>query len=419
MADQAKARRTETKRQFTRSLNALDKLLKTSDILIVTVKRRFSDLKTNYDCAQKAHDSYVVLLGTENIAQEDNWIEELSTKYYEIEVHYDNYIDKRTSIKSEENVIDNPKAEAVVNKSKPTIQLERMKFKEFNGDIRRYPRFKEDFDTHIKPLCDVKQLPFVLKSYLCQELSDDVDSLGDNINEIWARLDRRFGNQSRLIDVILSDVKNIDYCGDNDELTLKMIKTIERAYCDLKLMNKVSEMNNTTIMSTIEEKMPVEMAKEWLKIVTKTDVNPDNKFELLRKLMDEWRNQIEYKLANIRKISEKRCLSNHMGSQFPNNGKRSKCWLHKMNGDHPIWRCRLFQNKPVKERIQLVKENNACYRCLETGHTSTNCPRGFKCTEENCNQPHNRLLHETKNLYQNTYEQKMVDARNYTGLPLQ
>ena len=84
------------------------------------------------------------------------------------------------SIKSEEKIIGE-------SKTKATIQLDRMKFKQFDGDIRRYPRFKEDFNTHIKPLCDVKQLPFVLISYLCQELSDDVDSLGDDINEIWAR----------------------------------------------------------------------------------------------------------------------------------------------------------------------------------------------------------------------------------------
>ena len=91
--------------------------------------------------------------------------------------------------------------------------------------MRRYPRFKEDFNNHIKPLCDVKQLPFVIKSHLCQELRDDMDSLGDDmhslgddINDIWARLDRKCGDQSRLIDVILSDVKNIDYCGDRKSI---------------------------------------------------------------------------------------------------------------------------------------------------------------------------------------------------------
>ena len=66
MAEQAKARRTEAKRQFTRALNTLDKTLKSSNPLITTVKRRFSDLKANYEGAQKAHDSYVVILGMDD-----------------------------------------------------------------------------------------------------------------------------------------------------------------------------------------------------------------------------------------------------------------------------------------------------------------------------------------------------------------
>ena len=37
MAGQAKARRAEAKRQFTRSLNALNKLMKSSDVLIAPV----------------------------------------------------------------------------------------------------------------------------------------------------------------------------------------------------------------------------------------------------------------------------------------------------------------------------------------------------------------------------------------------
>ena len=70
-----------------------------------------------------------------------------------------------------------------------------MTFKPFDGNIRKYPRFKEEFELHIQPLCDAKQLPFVLKSYLCDELREDVDSLRENIADIWDRLDRRFENQ--------------------------------------------------------------------------------------------------------------------------------------------------------------------------------------------------------------------------------
>ena len=67
--------------------------------------------------------------------------------------------------------------------------------KPFDGNIRIYLRFKEEFELHIKPLCDVKQLPFVLKSYLYEELREDVDSLGEKIADTWDTLDLGFGNR--------------------------------------------------------------------------------------------------------------------------------------------------------------------------------------------------------------------------------
>ena len=81
MADQAKLKRTEAKRQFTRSFNVLENTLKQSDVPIATVHRRFSDVKRNFEEAQKAHDAYIVLLRTEdNIEQLKEDIETIKNK---------------------------------------------------------------------------------------------------------------------------------------------------------------------------------------------------------------------------------------------------------------------------------------------------------------------------------------------------
>ena len=73
---------------------------------------------------------------------------------------------------------------------------------------------------------------------------------------------------------------------------------------------------------------------------------------------------------------------------------KQRCWLHQVNGDHPIWRCRLFQIKSPEEKVDLTKKHNACFACLEVGHTANNCKRGFKCRQDGCNLPHHDLLHE-------------------------
>ena len=70
--------------------------------------------------------------------------------------------------------------------------------------------------------------------------------------------------------------------------------------------------------------------------------------------------------------------------------------MHNYTGDHPL-RCKVFQNKPVKERIEITKLNKACMACLEISHNIEDYSKGFKCTViKGCGAKHNNLLHEEK-----------------------
>ena len=62
--------------------------------------------------------------------------------------------------------------------------------------------------------------------------------------------------------------------------------------------------------------------------------------------------------------------------------------------EHPIWRCRVFENKSPSEKGDLVRKNNACFACLEIGHVAKNCKRNFRCKHDNCRLEHHQLLHE-------------------------
>ena len=68
--------------------------------------------------------------------------------------------------------------------------------------------------------------------------------------------------------------------------------------------------------------------------------------------------------------------------------------MHQTNGDHPIWRCRLFEGKEPQEKVDLVRKNNACFACIDIGHVAKNCKRNFKCKEKGCGLSHHQLLHE-------------------------
>ena len=193
-------------------------------------------------------------------------------------------------------------------------------------------------------------------------------------------------------------------CENGDERAiLNMINLIERAHRDLVSLGLESEISNSTIVSVIEQRMPWEIKKEWIKVVPgeECDKISKNKFPSLLKLLLQFRERIEYELSDIRgSIYEGGAVHHGEGRlkgcniDKPVESKKQKCWIHLSNGDHPIWRCRVFENKSPSEKVDLVKKNNACFACLEIGHVAKNCKRNFRCKRDNCGLEHHQLLHE-------------------------
>jgi len=63
-------------------------------------------------------------------------------------------------------------------------------------------------------------------------------------------------------------------------------------------------------------------------------------------------------------------------------------------GQHGLWKCDKFKNQPHQDKRKVVREQNLCIKCLQSGHFARDCPRHkFKCTVAGYNRDHNTLLH--------------------------
>lgn len=286
---------------------------------------------------------------------------------------------------------------ASVSKGKPVaasgIKLEKLKFDSFKGDLRKYPRFKEQFLKHVKPLYKPDEEAFALRSYLSDEIKEEVDGLGEDIDQIWKRLDKKYGDESKLVDAIMSEIKKLKLNKDGDpNATLDMINVIERAHRDLKSLGLEKEISNSTIVSMIEEKLPEDIEKEWIKLVTSKPQTAKDKFPALLSLLLEFKERIEYKFSDLRAgaIERGRTLLTDINTKE----EKPRCWMHPNHLGHPIWKCRVFEAKSAAEKVELIRANNACFACLEQGHTAKLCKRNFKCREDGCGKPHHRMLHE-------------------------
>ena len=270
-----------------------------------------------------------------------------------------------------------------------SIKLERIKFRIFDGDVRKYPKFKSELIKFVAPLCPESQLTFVLKSYLCESVCREVENIDHNLDAMWKRLDKKYGAVHKLIDCILSDIKNMPNC-DNRASTLDMIRLVETAHSNLQCIDALSELQNVMIISVIEKSMSPLMSDEWVKLVAGKQLSSEAKFSKLMSFLHECKRMIEYENADIRMPTVQ---SNATNYRSPPSATVRRCLVHR-NHEHPIWRCRTFRAMSVKERLGVIKLNNACMLCLETGHHVNDCKRSFKCSITGCNSAHNVLLHD-------------------------
>ena len=62
-----------------------------------------------------------------------------------------------------------------------SFRLEKLRFQIFDGNVRKYPQFKSEFNKYVEPICNPDQVAFILKSYLSEEIKEEVDNVGDDL----------------------------------------------------------------------------------------------------------------------------------------------------------------------------------------------------------------------------------------------
>ena len=428
--------RTVAERMFARQSSLIEKLLADTSLSSVRiVERQLAELASRWIILQEKSDSYTVEFCEDAV--------EISAISASMEKYLAEYI--RLEVACDKFILSHSVAQSVTTNAAPTaltsnaIKLERVKFRMFDGDLRKYPKFKSEFEQYVKPLCQAEQLPFLLKSYLCDSVRREVEHIDHDISAMWSRLDEKYGSVQKQIDYILRDFKKLPKCND-PTTTLNMIRVVELAEADLTCMNAAEELENHLIISYIEKSMSENMMRDWAEQIANHKDRHDFKAKLakLMEFLRHWRWLIEYCNAEIRtlvydsdddsetsdpvhvnavhhaeihpistdqlKAERKTTVEssvNHADIRpvpssysYYNMPSNRKCLVHP-DANHPVWRCRTFRNMTLTERKHIVESNNACTHCLETGHAYTDCKMRFKCTVPDCGSTsHNLLLHE-------------------------
>ncbi|XP_063406647.1 uncharacterized protein LOC134690610 [Mytilus trossulus] len=84
-----------------------------------------------------------------------------------------------------------------------------------------------------------------------------------------------------------------------------------------------------------------------------------------------------------------------------------KCIIHE-NGKHNLADCKVFVEKPLEEKRQLIRKNGICFKCLNGKHLAKDCKANIKC--EKCGKTaHCTAFHFERETLQNNGGERQID----------
>ena len=111
---------------------------------------------------------------------------------------------------------------------------------------------------------------------------------------MFNRLDEKFGDNCKLVDTVLCDLKSIKPINEGDiKGFVRMVEKFERCWLDMRRMNLEREMNTVNMVSFVERIMPGTQRREWV-IWSEKYRNSTDLFEKLMEFLLREKRVLEY-----------------------------------------------------------------------------------------------------------------------------
>ena len=189
-------------------------------------------------------------------------------------------------------------------------------------------------------------------------------------------------------DTVTQDVVQFKALQDGEDVRFcDLVHLVKRCYNTLKDVGLPSDMDNSHMLSAIEQKMCDDDRKVWAR-----DLKREKKPPTLNALMSWMTVEMKSRMratAPIRVSGSNRKQINHLqGNQNKDNQAWYKCWLLK-NSKHWPDQCPKFAALSVDDCIATAKANHLCFSCLKrAGRGHTQQENGTRCSQHHHPQLH-------------------------------
>lgn len=284
------------------------------------------------------------------------------------------------------------------------FKMEKPKMPKFFGDVREYAIFKADFKYAIESRYSKRDAIAFLRTCLQGKPLDLIKGIGSDYDAAWEYLDSIYGDARFVSDTVMQDIVKFKALRDGEDGRFcELVHLVKRCYNTLKEVGLPSDMDNSHMLSLIEQKMCADDRKVWSR-----DLEKNKQPATLQNLMTWMTVEMKSRMratAPLRTTSSAHHAVHHLTKTGEDGNKSIRCWLCK-SATHWPDQCQQFAALSQDERLKAAKENHACFSCLKRAgreHRISNCSRRKQCTEvvENgtqCKYYHHPLLHRRADL---------------------
>ncbi len=282
------------------------------------------------------------------------------------------------------------------------FRMEKPKMPKFTGDVREYAIFRADFKYAIEARYSKRDAMTFLRTCLDNKPLELIKGIGSDYDAAWEYLDSVYGDPRYVSDTITQDIAKFKPLREGEDARFcELVHLVRRCYNTLKEVGLPSDMDNSHMLSVIEQKMCVDDRKVWSR-----DLQKDNKQASLKGLIDWMSMEMKSRMratAPVRTTGNGGRLVNHLTGWDPKqDGGRNKCWFCK-SATHWPDQCEKIASLKPSNRLNVAKENHVCFSCLKRAgrdHKMSNCNRRRQCSEiedgKQCTAFHHPLLHQSK-----------------------
>lgn len=308
------------------------------------------------------------------------------------------------------------------------VRTKDMEFPKFEGNIRQYATFKDDFKRTAEQAGITD--PWLLSIRLRNEsLQGEARQLCLNIRDyeaVWRRLDEVYNHPLRVVAEVNAQISRLKRLRDEDyDGLVNMVDVLERAREDLRAANQLAAIQNPHTCQLIEKKCPDWVRRLW--IAQRADQPDTGDFPALLNFLIERR-------GNARQLREledddervrprdrarepRRAAVNAAQGRAGSAGRRSNggrspedqpsntlgftCLAPDcvVGSHHYLSRCAAWTGYSAAQRARVVQEKNLCKLCFSPHHQAAECPKRGRwrpCGIGGCAEWHHRSLHTTE-----------------------